>query len=118
MVRKMPCFGRSPKSTSMLSVTTNVLSGTTAVSLRSDPQAERDGGLDPLWETRDAASGELPPNTCQAPVCQEVDLSRRHERVPVRSSKARSICSDFVSSSRYEEPSSVPNTYRGSAVGA
>ena len=59
-----------------------------------------------------------PRNTYQAPVCQEIDLSRRHGRVPMTMSKARWICSDFVSRSGYVSRSSVPNTYRGSAVGA
>jgi len=26
----------------------------------------------------------MPPNSYQAPVCQQLDLSRRHERVPVK----------------------------------
>jgi hypothetical protein len=61
----------------------------------------------------------MPPNTSQAPACQAVDLSRRHEGCP---EKMRECPVDFALTwfprSRYVEPSSVPNTYRGSVVGA
>ena len=50
------------------------------------------------------------PNTYQAPVCQEVDLCRRHGRVPVTMSKARWMCSDFVSRSGYSKAEALYQT--------